>query len=289
MKRAIWLCLMVPIGVVVVAQESVADEPADSILAGLLAAHNHERQAKALGPVTLSEKLNQAALVQAKDMAAHQVMDHKGSDGSTPVDRIKRTGYVYLNMGENVAEGQESVADVMTTWMNSPGHRANILGKFTEMGAACVKDDQGVPYWCVDFGTPMPKLVPVEAAAAVLAEWNKPAGDDAEDQPKKVSEPALGRAAMALSVMMADKDDPKLEVDPSKILSEQKISGREIRMQFLAGVPTAAEAAKSLMGDDGDLGGFTSVGVGYAIAKSGTPYWSAIFAKPARTGRVRVK
>jgi hypothetical protein len=286
------MCVVLVAMVVSLGQPSTAGEPStDPMLKALLDAHNRERRKAKLGPLVLSRKLNQAALVHAKDMALHQAMDHKGSDGSSAVDRVKRVGYVYLTVGENIADGQESVAEVMTTWMNSPGHRANILGKFSEMGAECVVDDRGVPYWCVDFGTPMPQLVPAEAAAAVLVEMNKMGGDDAENRPKKTSAPALGRAAMALSEAMAAKDSLKLDADvePSKLLSDQGVKNSEIRMQFLSGAPTAAEAAKSLMGEDEDMGGFTAVGIGYAIAKSGTPYWCAIFAKPARGFGVRVK
>ena len=83
------------------------------------------------------------------------MIDHTGSDGSTAADRIKRVGYVRKRTGENSAEGQWDVGEVMTGWMKSPGHRANILANFTEMGAARARDDQGTIYWCVDFGTPM--------------------------------------------------------------------------------------------------------------------------------------
>ena len=66
-------------------------------------------------------------------------------------------GYVYVRVGENIAEGQKTVDQAMDSWMNSPGHRANILADFSEMGAARTEDDDGNNYWCVDFGTPMPR------------------------------------------------------------------------------------------------------------------------------------
>jgi hypothetical protein len=278
----IWFWVFVGI-VVLVGGIGVAlgDERVDPDLVAVLEAHNRERRKEGLGMVKLSAKLNQAAFVHAKDMAAHSAMDHKGSDGSSTVDRVKRTGYVYLRVGENVAEGQQSVAEVMVTWMDSPGHKANILGKFTELGAACVLDDQGVPYWCVDFGTPMPRLDPGEAAAAVLGEWNKSRGEGADERPKKTSDAALGKAAMAICAAMASKDSLKSDVEPSKLIADQGIKNRALRMQFVSGAPTAVEAAKELVQDTGDeLNGMTAVGIGYAIAKSGTPYWCAIFAKP---------
>jgi uncharacterized protein YkwD len=68
---------------------------------------------------------------------------------------MARAGYAYQRAGENVACGQRSVAEVMSGWMRSPGHRKNILGKYTEIGAACAIDTAGTPYWCVTFGTPL--------------------------------------------------------------------------------------------------------------------------------------
>ncbi len=68
-------------------------------------------------------------------MAEHKQLTHEGSDGSNPGTRIKRTGYVFKGYGENVAQGQETVADAMRAWIESPPHRKNILGDFTEMGA----------------------------------------------------------------------------------------------------------------------------------------------------------
>ena len=108
-----------------------------------------------------------------RDMAKRHKLDHKGSDGSTVADRVKRAGYVYVRVGENIADGQKTVDQVMDSWMKSPGHRANILAEFTEMGAARVEDDEGVNYWCVNFGAPMPRLKPDEAAAAVIKEINR--------------------------------------------------------------------------------------------------------------------
>ena len=134
----------------------------------LLAAHNLERKKDRPGPLKLSEKLSQAAMAHAKDMAKQQKLDHTGSDKSTVVERVKRQNYPYVIVGENIANGQSDVSEVMTTWMESPGHRDNIMAEFTEMGAARVEDDVGMNYWCVDFGKPIPQLKPTEAAKALV-------------------------------------------------------------------------------------------------------------------------
>src|SRR5262249_25809617 len=89
------------------------------------------------------------------DMARRRRMSHRGRDGSTPFRRMERSGYRYLRAGENVARGQTGVDEVMSGWMSSPGHRRNILGKFTEIGAGYATDAGGTPYWCVPCGPPM--------------------------------------------------------------------------------------------------------------------------------------
>ncbi|HEX3446632.1 MAG TPA: CAP domain-containing protein, partial [Isosphaeraceae bacterium] len=140
-----------------------ADEPVDSVLDALVAAHNHERELAHVAPLKLSRTLCQSAADHASDMAKQHKLDHKGSDGSTVADRAKRKGYAFVRVGENIAQGQKSVEKVMDIWMKSPGHRANILADYTEMGAAQAEDDNGDPYWCVNFGIPIPRLNPDEA------------------------------------------------------------------------------------------------------------------------------
>jgi uncharacterized protein YkwD len=257
---------------------AVAGDPVDPTAASLLSAHNRERGLAGRKPLKLSTRLCESAAVHARDMATHGKLEHKGSDGSTVADRVKRKGYTYVRVGENIAEGQKTVDHVMTSWMESPGHRENILDDFTEMGAARAEDN-GNSYWCVNFGIPMPRLKPDEAAAAVVKEINRDrvAGKHAV---LKV-DPALGRAAMAISAKMAARDSLELGSDPFALLDENAMEGRELGVKLSANVPTAQEAAKALVSDDGaQLVSYRQIGAGYAVAKSGMPYWCAIFAKP---------
>jgi uncharacterized protein YkwD len=257
-----------------------ADERVDSVLDALLAAHNHERDLAHVAPLKLSRTLCQSAAVHVHDMAEHEKLDHKGSDGSTVADRVKQKGYAFVRVGENIANGQKSVEKVMDSWMNSPGHRANILADFTEMGAAQAEGDDGDLYWCVNFGIPIPRLKPDEAAAAVLKQINQ--DRQARSRPALKAEPALGRGAMAISAAMAAKDSLEIDGDPFKIIGDKEIEGKDIRLQLSANVPTPEAAAKALVGADSDsLASFRQVGIGYALAKNGTPYWCAIFVKPA--------
>ncbi len=93
-------------------------------------------------------------------MAGRQKMGHKGSDGSSPFDRIAREGYAYRSAGENVASGFPDVDGVRAGWLRSPGHRRNILGDFAEIGVGRAADPLGRTYWSVTFGTPRDRRGP---------------------------------------------------------------------------------------------------------------------------------
>lgn len=125
------------------------------IVEQLLDAHNAARRRRRLGPLKLNPELSIAAQSHALDMANRRKMGHKGSDGSSPFDRIDRAGYRYRAAAENVAYGFTDVESVMMGWMKSPGHRRNILdGSLAEMGAGRAIDRNGLSYWCVTFGSP---------------------------------------------------------------------------------------------------------------------------------------
>ena len=130
-----------------------APAPLISVAQQLLIAHNYQRAAEGLPPLTIDPRL-QAAAQQHSDFQAkvHQ-MAHEGIGDGDPFTRMKNDGYQFSNAGENIAWNQPTVAAVMTTWMESPGHKANILGKYTQVGLA-VAYGPG-PYWTVDFGTPL--------------------------------------------------------------------------------------------------------------------------------------
>lgn len=136
------------------------------MMAELVAAHNRARAKAGLSELVVNSQLEAAAQRHARDMAERRRMSHRGGDGSSPFQRMSAQGYQFRRAGENVAAGQLTVERVMADWMHSPGHRRNILGKFTEMGASGATDRFGNPYWCVTFGEPTgtnqaPLYVPV--------------------------------------------------------------------------------------------------------------------------------
>jgi uncharacterized protein YkwD len=120
----------------------------------VLKAHNQIRAEAKLPALKLSRKLQAAAQRHAKDMAAHDKMAHKGSDGSSPIDRIKDQGYDYRRAGENIAVSRSSIERLMKGWMESPHHKRNIVGNFSQIGVACAIAESGKRYWCVTFGLP---------------------------------------------------------------------------------------------------------------------------------------
>lgn len=134
--------------------EAPAPDLAETV-AALVAAHNRVRAEHRRAPLTVSAPLEAAARRHALDMARRRRMSHRGGDGSSPFRRMAAEGYAFRHAGENVAAGYESVDAVMKGWMWSPGHRRNILGQYTEIGAACASDTNGAIYWCVTFGTPL--------------------------------------------------------------------------------------------------------------------------------------
>ncbi|MFE7778288.1 CAP domain-containing protein [Streptomyces sp. NPDC057445] len=125
--------------------------PASGDVARIVALVNSERSKVGCSPVTLNAKLSKAAQDHSKDMAAHNNMSHTGSDGSDPGQRITRAGYNWSTYGENVAYGYGSPESVMAGWMDSPGHKRNILNcEFKEIGVGIAQPND---YWTQDFGT----------------------------------------------------------------------------------------------------------------------------------------
>lgn len=103
---------------------------------GIIAAGNAERAKTGAGALSESAKLNASALVKAADILKWQYFEHVAPDGTTVSKLVGDQGYEYIKIGENLALGDfASNADVVTAWMNSPGHRANILdAQFKEIG-----------------------------------------------------------------------------------------------------------------------------------------------------------
>ncbi|RLN49942.1 hypothetical protein BBJ29_001694 [Phytophthora kernoviae] len=127
----------------------------DEYQSQMLALVNKQRAAQGLSSLCLNSKLLSSSARHSDDMAKNNYMAHNGSDGSTMEERITEAGFIWTAVGENVAAGQEDVESVMTAWMNSPEHKANILGDYKMFGSAYAynADTEYKHYWTQDFGT----------------------------------------------------------------------------------------------------------------------------------------
>ncbi|WP_432159887.1 CAP domain-containing protein [Streptomyces sp. NRRL F-5630] len=119
--------------------------------AAVLVLVNQERAKVGCSAVRADDALASLATAFSDDMAARGFFDHTDPDGDTPWDRAKQAGISNLG-GENIARGQADAAAVMESWMNSPGHRANILNCDYKTLGVGVHFGSGGPWWTQDFG-----------------------------------------------------------------------------------------------------------------------------------------
>lgn len=103
-------------------------------------------------PLRVDSRLTTAARLHSEDMAAQNYFSHTSLDGRTPWQRMQAQGYT-AGSGENIAAGYSTPASVMTAWMNSSGHRANILNCSSKaIGVGIGKGGSYGTYWTQDFG-----------------------------------------------------------------------------------------------------------------------------------------
>ena len=127
---------------------------------GIFKETNIQRNINNLQPLYRNDILDKAALAKANDMFAKQYFEHNSPTGVTPSDLVKNYGYNYIITGENLILGNfASEKDVLQAWMNSPGHKANIINnRYTEIGVAIVKGVwKGETTWIgvQEFGLPL--------------------------------------------------------------------------------------------------------------------------------------
>jgi uncharacterized protein YkwD len=144
-----------------VAGSPVSAGPAESVLSAVNAA----RAKAGCGPLRLNGKLTAAAKSHARAMAEQNFFGHAGKDGTRFSSRIKRQGYSYRTAAENIAAGQKSAGQVVKSWLESSGHRRNMLDcRMQDTGIAVVyqADDRPIRgnaaplryYWVQVFAAP---------------------------------------------------------------------------------------------------------------------------------------
>ena len=141
------------------ARETAGIRDLDIVSREMLAQVNAARKRAGLKPLRLSSVLAKAAQRHAEDMLSRGYFAHRSPSGTTVRERSKAAGYDWRAVGENIAFGQTSVNEVVTTWLESPGHRKNILSpNFSELGLGLAmgrgQDGKYQVYWVQNFGTP---------------------------------------------------------------------------------------------------------------------------------------
>ncbi len=135
------------------------DEINNLTIAGIIEETNEERLKKNLKPLSQNSKLNSSALVKVKDMFKNQYFAHQSPSGLGVGDLVDDEGYSYLIVGENLALGNfDGDKGVVEAWMDSPGHRANILKEgYQQIGVGVYQGEyKGEKVWMAvqHFGTP---------------------------------------------------------------------------------------------------------------------------------------
>jgi len=116
---------------------------------------NIERSKKGLSPLKANWQVSRIARYKSKDMADLNYFSHYSKTYGSPFDMLESFGIKFSAAGENIAAGQTSPSQVVTAWMNSPGHRSNILSpSYTQIGVGLAKNRAGKCYWTQMFIKP---------------------------------------------------------------------------------------------------------------------------------------
>lgn len=131
----------------------------ERLRAGMLAAINARRAETGAPPLALDPRLNDAAQRHAEDMLRRSYYGHESLEGLRPRDRVAQAGYQARLVAENIARGLTSVEEAMNAWMQSRGHRSNLLNPaFRDLGIGCAVGHSSAVgdtiLWVQDFGRP---------------------------------------------------------------------------------------------------------------------------------------
>lgn len=195
----------------------------------LVSLANDDRAEEGLGQLTTNAVLEDAARMKAEHMAEHEYFAHVSPDGLDPWYWFYRAGYQFVDAGENLAVNFTDSDDVNQAWLDSPGHRANIMnGKFTEIGIAAVKGEykgKKTIYVVQLFGTPM-----AQAPAAVAFVPSLPT-ESVE------ANPIVFTPGEIVSVPVVEASAPEPQPEPVTVLIKEETSAR-VEGDVVAAEPT---------------------------------------------------
>lgn len=122
---------------------------------------NALRQARGAAPLKLSSELTAAAKTHSRDMSVQNRPWHFGSDGSSPLDRVRRVGYSGRLVGENISETYETELETLAAWMETKETRDVILDpRARDMGFAWFQESSGKIWWTMIVGQPSGRAAP---------------------------------------------------------------------------------------------------------------------------------
>lgn len=218
--RMLALLSILVVSVKILGVSVVAFSPATTSLAAPITTEsiinlaNVARAENGVGELKPNSLLSKAAQNKANDMLARQYFAHNTPDGQTPWSFIKAVGYSYTTAGENLAIDFTQVENMQAAWMNSPGHRANILNKnFTEIGIGIAKgmyDNHQTTIVVQMFGNPLNAPItlqdkPTQVADPTPAQASQP---QAVPQPITNQLPQVTGSPIALSPSPANENLP---------------------------------------------------------------------------------
>lgn len=132
----------------------ISPREADKITYRMLDSINELRAAAGANPVQLNAQLTAAAATHSRDMSVQNRPWHFGSDGSSPIDRVARTGYPGMMLGENISETFETELETLAAWMEQPDTRDVILDRqASNLGFAWYQEDNGKIWWTLVMGS----------------------------------------------------------------------------------------------------------------------------------------
>ena len=135
----------------------IRDRDASSIQFRMLDSVNTLRSASGQAPVELDSSLNAAAATHSRDMSVQNRPWHFGSDGSSPIDRVARSGFRGQLVGETISETFETELETLAAWMDKPDTRRIILsGSANKMGFAWFQERNGKIWWTLIMGSTLP-------------------------------------------------------------------------------------------------------------------------------------
>lgn len=131
---------------------TVNREESQSVEQQVLSLVNEERSKRDLPSLKMDTAISQVAILKSEDMRDSNYFNHTSPSYGSPFEMMKSFGISYKYAGENIAAGQPSADAVMKSWMNSPGHKANILNKnYTHIGIGHVTGGKYTHYWTQQF------------------------------------------------------------------------------------------------------------------------------------------